>query len=53
MAEHSMCHPGRPDPNPESQAGSPGLLAFQRTKSRASSFSYLSLSMRAPLLMPE
>lgn len=27
MALHSMCQPGRPGPQGESQAGSPGLLA--------------------------
>ena len=53
IAEHSMCQPGRPGPIPGSHVGSPGLVAFQSTKSRASSFSYLSESMRAPLFMPE
>ncbi len=55
MAEHSRCHPGRPRPKGAShcaQAGS-SPLAFQSTKSRASSFSYLSLSTRAPALMPD
>ena len=32
--------------------GSPSFVAFQRTKSRAFSLSYLSESIRAPLLMP-
>ena len=33
MAEHSMCHPGRPGPHGESHAGSPSLAAFQSAKS--------------------
>ena len=33
IAEHSMCHPGRPSPQGEGQEGSPGLLIFQSTKS--------------------
>ena len=37
-----MCQPGRPGPTPKSQVGSPGLVAFHSTKSRASSLSYLS-----------
>ena len=52
IAEHSMCQPGRPGPTPASQVGSPGLVAFHSTKSRASSFSYSSESTRAPLWMP-
>ena len=40
MAEHSMCHPGRPRPHGESHhVSSSGLFAFQRAKSRGSSFS--------------
>ncbi len=35
MAEHSMCHPGRPGPHGLSHAGSPGLAAFHRAKSAA------------------
>src|SRR5581483_4244295 len=36
--EHSMCQPGRPRPQGESQAvSSPSLLAFQSAKSRGSS----------------
>jgi hypothetical protein len=35
MAEHSMCHPGRPGPQGESQNGSPARAAFQRAKSHA------------------
>ena len=46
MAEHSMCHPGRPRPNGASHAAptasSSGLTAFQSTKSRASSLAYSS-----------
>lgn len=33
MALHSMCHPGRPRPQGDSQLGSSGLAAFQRAKS--------------------
>jgi hypothetical protein len=47
-----MCQPGRPGPTPGSHVGSPGLVAFQSTKSRAFSLSYLSVSTRAPLLIP-
>lgn len=36
-AEHSMCHPGLPWPQGAPQTGSPGLVAFHRTKSRFSS----------------
>lgn len=35
IAEHSMCHPGLPWPQGESQKGSPGLTPFHRAKSRA------------------
>ena len=39
MAEHSMCQPGRPDPQGEGQkVSSFGFVAFQRAKSRWSSF---------------
>jgi hypothetical protein len=34
MAEHSMCHPGRPWPQGDAHEGSPGLAAFHRAKSR-------------------
>ena len=54
MAEHSMCQPGRPRPKGAShcaQAGS-SLFSFHSTKSRAFSLSYLSVSTRAPALMP-
>eukprot|EP00967_Tisochrysis_lutea_P130963 scaffold227162_cov30-Tisochrysis_lutea.AAC.4 len=33
MAEHSICQPGRPRPQGDSQAGSPALLAFHNAKS--------------------
>ena len=33
IAEHSMCHPGRPGPHGLSHEGSPGLDAFQSVKS--------------------
>ena len=40
IAEHSMCQPGRPLPQGESQlVSSPSLVAFQRAKSRGSSLS--------------
>ena len=51
MAEHSMCQPGRPGPISVSQKASPGLGAFQRAKSRASSLSKRSESTRAPSSM--
>ena len=35
MAEHSMCHPGRPWPQGDAQEISPGLAAFQTPKSAA------------------
>ena len=47
MAEHSMCHPGRPFPHGESHAGSPGLACFQSTKSSGSRLDS-SISTRAP-----
>ena len=55
IAEHSRCHPGRPRPKGASQCAHSGSssLAFHRTKSRASSFSYLSVSTRAPALIPD
>src|SRR6266481_10171919 len=37
MAEHSMCHPGRPSPQGDAQEGSPGFACFQITKSKGSS----------------
>ena len=33
IAEHSICQPGRPSPQGDSQKGSPGFLAFHRAKS--------------------
>ncbi len=42
-----MCQPGRPGPQGESQAGSPGLAAFHRAKSSGSSFNSEG-STRAP-----
>ena len=47
IAEHSMCHPGRPGPISVCQNGSSSLGAFQTAKSRGLSFSYSSESMRA------
>src|SRR6185436_7662337 len=37
IAEHSMCHPGRPGPHGLGQEGSPGLADFQSAKSSGSS----------------
>ena len=48
IAEHSMCHPGRPGPMAVSHDGSPGLGPFQSAKSRTSSFAYSSASTRSP-----
>ncbi len=52
IAEHSMCHPGRPRPQGVSQAAptssSSGRTAFQSTKSRTSSRSYSSAATRSP-----
>ena len=39
IAEHSICHPGRPGPIAVSQKCSPGFGAFHKAKSRALSFS--------------
>ena len=37
IAEHSMCHPGRPSPHGEGQrVSSPGFVAFQSAKSSGS-----------------
>ena len=47
MTEHSICQPGRPLPQGESQDGSPGLDIFQRAKSRDDRFSESSAE-RAP-----
>src|SRR5712675_2266054 len=33
ITEHSICHPGRPEPHGDDQKGSPGLDAFQSAKS--------------------
>ena len=33
MTEHSICHPGRPGPQGDGHAGSPGFEAFQSAKS--------------------
>ncbi len=54
MAEHSMCQPGRPRPKGASHCAHAGssAFAFQSTKSRAFSFSYLSVSTRAPAWIP-
>ncbi len=54
MAEHSMCQPGRPRPKGASHCAHSGssLFTFHSTKSRAFSFSYLSVSTRAPALIP-
>ena len=34
MTTHSVCHPGRPGPNGESQVGSPGRAFFQSASPR-------------------
>ena len=47
MTTHSVCQPGRPGPQGDSQVGSPGLAFFQRTKSRGERFSSPG-STRAP-----
>ena len=47
IAEHSMCHPGRPRPHGLSHCGSSGFAAFHRTKSIGCSLRE-STSMRAP-----
>ena len=39
IALHSMCQPGRPSPQGDAQAGSPGLDFFQSTKSFSARFS--------------
>ena len=39
MTTHSVCQPGRPGPQGDSQVGSPGLAFFHRTKSRGERFS--------------
>ena len=36
IAEHSICQPGRPKPQGESQPGSPSLAAFHKAKSLGS-----------------
>src|SRR3989344_6064319 len=56
ITEHSMCQPGLPTPQGESNA-SPRLLAsadslFQSAKSEGFSLSYSSTSTRAPALTP-
>lgn len=48
IAEHSMCHPGRPLPHGESHAGSPGRDAFHRAKSHGARF-----SLKPKLMAPE
>ena len=47
IAEHSMCHPGRPGPQGLSQDGSPGFDDFQRAKSPGCFLSEVG-SIRAP-----
>lgn len=48
MAEHSMCQPGRPLPQGESQQGSPALLFFHRAKSVWDFFSPWSFVLKSP-----
>lgn len=40
IAEHSICQPGLPFPQGESQAGSPALLFFHKAKSFGECFSF-------------
>ena len=47
MAEHSMCQPGRPSPQGEGHAGSPGFADFHNTKSSGSRLA-VSTSTREP-----
>ena len=47
IAEHSMCHPGRPWPQGDSQVGSFGFAVFHRAKS-AGFFFLLSTTTRSP-----
>ncbi len=49
MALHSMCHPGRPGPQGDSQLGSPGLADFQSAKSAGPRFWSLTAT-RSPAL---
>ena len=49
IAEHSICHPGLPFPQGESQDISPGFADFHKAKSTGSSFSS-SGSIRTPFL---
>ena len=39
IAEHSICHPGRPSPHGDSHIGSPAFDFFQSAKSLAERFS--------------
>ena len=48
IAEHSMCHPGRPLPHGESHDGSPGFDIFHKAKSVSLRFSGDFSSVRAP-----
>ncbi len=47
IAEHSMCQPGRPMPQGESQPGRSGVEGFHSTKSPGSRL-YGATSTRAP-----
>ncbi len=47
IAEHSMCQPGRPGPQGDSQEGSPSLAPFHSAKSPAYALRS-SISTRAP-----
>jgi len=48
MTTHSVCQPGRPGPQGESQLGSPGLAFFHTAKSKGDRFSSVA-STRAPI----
>ena len=47
MTTHSVCQPGRPRPQGESQLGSPALAFFHKAKSSGERLSSLA-STRAP-----
>ena len=51
IAEHSMCHPGRPLPHGLSQEISPGLADFQSAKSPAERFLAAALAAFALLIV--
>ena len=48
ITEHSMCQPGRPRPQGDSQLGSPGFEFFQTAKSFSDRFSPSPVVVRSP-----